>query len=70
MLDPLYMVCDSANIDSSGACSAPLWVQVPSLVPPLSASDAVVIASAILVLWAVAFSIRSAISAVRSGESQ
>lgn len=56
MADPVFMVCDSANVDAStGQCSAPYWVPQPSMFPTLNATDGAVIGGAILVCWAVAY---------------
>jgi hypothetical protein len=64
--DPVFMVCDSANIVPSstsglpyGACSAPYWVSQPSCFPELSLADGGTIGFAILVVWAGAYMARA-----------
>ena len=56
MFEPVFMVCDSANVDATtGQCSAPYWVPQPQIFPSLSAADGASIAAAILLAWAVAY---------------
>ncbi|RUL66812.1 hypothetical protein EKH79_03100 [Dyella dinghuensis] len=64
LLQTLYQACDSANVDASGVCSAPIWVQVPTLIPCLSLADGAEIAVAILTLWALAWGIRSVVDSI------
>lgn len=60
MFDPVFMACDSANVDATtGVCSAPYWAPPPSLLPPLDASSGMEIGVAILTAWAVAVMFRS-----------
>jgi hypothetical protein len=54
-----YATCDVANIDpSSGACSAIVWTNVPTALPPLSVSDADAIGLAILGCWLIGYAWR------------
>lgn len=56
MLAPVYMVCESADIDTAtGACLHPVWMPIPSLLPPLDAAAGVAISVAILCVWALAY---------------
>jgi hypothetical protein len=60
MFDPVYMVCDSANVDATtGVCSAPYWATAPTLLPPLDATGGMEIGVAILGAWATAWLFRS-----------
>jgi hypothetical protein len=55
MSGPLvYLVCDAASIDASGACTAVQYVQAPMLIPPLSIQAGTAIGLAIWGLWALA----------------
>jgi hypothetical protein len=66
MFDPVFMACDSANVDATtGVCSAPYWSPPPSLLPPLDATGGIEIGLAILVCWAMAVGFRSLISVLR-----
>lgn len=66
MFDPVFMACDSANVDATtGVCSAPYWAAPPSLLPPLDATSGVEVGLAILVCWAVAVGFRSLISQLK-----
>jgi len=59
MSGPLvYVVCDAASIDSSGACTQVQYVQAPMLIPPLSVEAGTAIALAIWGVWALAASWR------------
>lgn len=56
MAIPVYMACDSADLDAvTGACSNPIWLPAPSLFPPLDASAGIAISVAILCVWALAY---------------
>lgn len=67
MFDPVFMACDSANVDATtGVCSAPYWAAPPSLLPPLDATGGIEVGVGILVVWATAVLFRSLISQVRS----
>jgi hypothetical protein len=55
-----YMACDSANIDATtGVCSNPVWVQQPTLFPPLDAGAGIAISIAVLACWALASGFKS-----------
>jgi hypothetical protein len=59
-MDPVYLSCDSANVDPvTLQCSQPVWVVQPSLLPSLSAIDGGLIGFAILAIWAVAYMSRA-----------
>lgn len=58
--DPVFMTCDSANVDPSTLqCSAPVWVSQPSMFPGLSAADGGAIGFAIGVVWLAAYMSRA-----------
>lgn len=60
MSTPVFMACDSANVDSTTQqCTAPYWVVEPSLLPSITAADGVEIGVAILALWGVAYMARA-----------
>lgn len=50
----VYLVCDAANIDSSGACTQVQYVQAPTMLPPLDVAGGTAIAIAMIGLWALA----------------
>ena len=65
-MEPLFEVCDSANVASAsssspayGTCSNPYWVPQPQLFPYLSMTDGAAIACAIGGIWAVAYMVRA-----------
>ena len=59
-LEPVYLACDSANVDATtGQCSQPIWLPQPQLFPELDAASGVAIGTAILACWAVAYGYRS-----------
>lgn len=52
--------CAAGNIDpTTGACSAPVWIVQPSMLPPLDAGSGITIAVAILACWAIAYGFRA-----------
>jgi hypothetical protein len=58
--DPVFMTCDSSNVDpSTGICSAPVWVTQPSFFPSLSATDGALIGFAIVACWVAAYMSRA-----------
>ena len=58
---PRVLRCDEGDLTpETGECAAPYWGQDTGILPPLSAADAYQIATAIAVLWALAFAIRQA----------
>lgn len=52
---PLVLMCDSADVDASGACAHPVWVYQPPLVPEFDAAAGVAVGTAIFAVWAVAY---------------
>lgn len=54
-----YLACDPSNIQSDGTCSVPVWVDQPSVLPPLTTDDAAQIWTAIALLWCLGFGIRT-----------
>jgi len=50
--------CDVANIQPDGSCSQPVWLEAPSILPPLTVEDAGLIWSAIAVMWVIGFGVR------------
>ena len=68
MTGTVYMACDPATVDATtGQCSAPYWVQPPSMLPPLDAAGGAAISVAILLAWATAYSFRVIGSAASRG---
>lgn len=56
---PLVLTCAAQDFDvSTGVCSHQVWIDSPTVLPPLSVSDGLVLSSAILGLWAIAFGLR------------
>jgi hypothetical protein len=53
-----YLGCDPANVQTDGTCSQPVWTEAPTVLPPLSISDAQEIWAAIALLWVVGYGIR------------
>lgn len=64
----VYATCDSANVDSSGVCSAVTWVAPPSAFPALSLSDAATIGMAIVGCWLVGYAWRVIADALDNDE--
>ncbi|HEV7122467.1 MAG TPA: hypothetical protein VGN24_03460 [Rhodanobacter sp.] len=60
MSDPVFMMCDSANVDAStGQCSSPVWVPQPQFIPSLTMGDGALIGFAIMAIWAGAYMARA-----------
>jgi len=53
-----YFTCDVSNIQPDGSCSQPVWVDAPTILPPLSVEDAGLIWTAIAVMWCIGFGVR------------
>lgn len=52
------LVC--TQVDTSGQCiGVQTWTELPTAIPPLSVEDALLIASKIALLWAIAFTLRT-----------
>lgn len=50
------LTCAEADLDAlTGECAAPMWVEDSGVFPRLPIADAMEIASAIALLWAIAF---------------
>lgn len=57
---PMVLVCDSADVDTStGQCAHPLWAVQPSLIPEFDAASGVAVGTAILLVWATAYGFKS-----------
>lgn len=54
-----FLGCDALNVQTDGSCSQPVWVDVPTVLPPLSISDASTLIPAILLCWALGFAVRA-----------
>lgn len=54
-----FYACDAANVQPDGTCSQPVWVDSPTVIPPLSVSDANAIWPEIAVMWAIGFGVRA-----------
>lgn len=55
----LVQVCDSASFDPvSQTCANPVWVESPGVLPPLSASDGVLVGTAIITCWCLGYAFR------------
>lgn len=51
------LVC--TQVDNTGQCvGVQTWTELPTAIPPLSVEDALLIASKIAMVWAIAFTLR------------
>jgi hypothetical protein len=64
----LVSTCPADNFDASTqTCSEVQWVEYDGGLPPLSLTDGVEISGAILGCWAIGYTIRSFVAAIRKG---
>lgn len=59
LLDPVYLMCDSAAIDAAGKCANAVWVAMPVLIPQFSLASGAIVGGAIFTLWGGAYFIKS-----------
>ena len=60
MSDPVFLTCDSANVDATTLqCSTPVWVSQPQMFPSLLVGDGALIGFAIFAVWAAAYMARA-----------
>lgn len=66
---PLYVVgCESANLQTDGTCSVPVWMPYPQpVLPPLDLADGTLVAFAIIGTWAIGLKARLIFKAGRTG---
>ena len=67
--EPLYVVgCESANMQTDGTCTVPVWMPYPQQVlPPLDLADGTLVSFAIIGLWALGVKARLIFRAARMG---
>ena len=56
----MYVQACTTYDTATATCTAQAWVYLPSILPPLTVSEALQLSGAIAVLWATAFAIRMA----------
>lgn len=67
----LYLVCDLEDYNSAtGECAAPYFTEIapssPSVLPPLTVEEGGLVAGAILLVWAIAWTFKAAKKALDS----